>query len=67
MTIVAVDGPTLPDRLGRPAASGPLGNGVALLAVRPQAPIYAPPACVRLLMERRNSHERVLDREVPGR
>ena len=29
MPIVAVDGPTLPDRLGRPAASGPLGNGVA--------------------------------------
>lgn len=40
--------------------------GWPLVAVRPQTPIYAPPACVRLLMERRNSHERVLDREVPG-
>ena len=40
--------------------------GWPLVAVRPQAPIYAPPSCVRLLRERRGSHERVLDREVPG-
>ena len=40
--------------------------GWPLVAVRPQARIYAPPSCVRLLRERRGSRERVLDREVPG-
>jgi Bacterial membrane protein YfhO len=40
--------------------------GWSLVAVRPQTPIYAPSACVRLLLERRQDHERVLDREVPG-
>jgi hypothetical protein len=40
--------------------------GLPLVSVRPQAPIYEPPACVRLVVERRKNHERALDREVPG-
>jgi hypothetical protein len=36
-----------------------------LVAVRPQAPIYAPSACVHFLAERRSDEWRILDREVP--
>jgi hypothetical protein len=37
-----------------------------LIAVRPQAPIYAPSACVQFLAEPRTSGQwRILDREVP--
>jgi hypothetical protein len=38
----------------------------SMVSVRPQAPIYAPSACVQLVLDRRQDHERVLDREVAG-
>jgi hypothetical protein len=38
----------------------------SMVSVRPQASIYAPSACVQLLLDRRRDHERVLDREVAG-
>jgi hypothetical protein len=38
----------------------------SMASVRPQAPIYAPSACVRFVLDRRRDHERVLDREVAG-
>jgi hypothetical protein len=38
----------------------------SMVSVRPQAPIYAPSACVQLVLDRRRDHERVLDREVEG-
>jgi hypothetical protein len=40
--------------------------GWPLVAVRPQDPIYAPSACVQFLLNRREDHERILDREVAG-
>jgi hypothetical protein len=38
---------------------------VPLVAVRPQAPIYTPSACVQFLVEHRSDQWRILDREVP--
>ena len=39
--------------------------GWPLVDARPQSSIYAPPSCVRFLIERGTDHERILDREVP--
>jgi hypothetical protein len=39
--------------------------GWPLVSVRPVGPVYTPSACVQLVRERRQNHERVLDREVP--
>jgi hypothetical protein len=40
--------------------------GWPLVSVRSPEPLYSPSECVQLVRERRQDHERVLDREVPG-
>jgi hypothetical protein len=39
--------------------------GWPLVEVRPQESVYAPSSCITFMIEGRNDHERILDRELP--